>query len=101
MAPKYLYFFGAGQTEGKSDLRDLLGGKGANLAEMANLGIVVPPGFTISTEACAYYFDNRHTFPPFLWDDILEYLQKLETIMETDYHYVILFTSAYLDRHWC
>ena len=82
MRPKYLYFFGAGQTDGKSTLRDLLGGKGANLAEMANIGINVPPGFTISTAACNHFFDNRLTFPPGLWDDVLEYLGKLETVME-------------------
>ena len=50
---KYVYFFGAGQTEGNADMRNLLGGKGANLAEMASLGLPVPQGFTISTEACA------------------------------------------------
>ena len=68
MASKYLYFFGAGQTEGDSSLRDLLGGKGANLAEMANLGINVPPGFTISTEACVYYFIINYTCHITNWD---------------------------------
>jgi len=56
---KYTYMFGAGQTEGKSEMRELLGGKGANLAEMANLNIPVPPGFTITTEACAHYLANK------------------------------------------
>ena len=52
---KYVYFFGAGQTEGNANMRELLGGKGANLAEMAGLGLPVPQGFTISTEACTRY----------------------------------------------
>jgi len=53
MTSKYVYFFGADQTEGKAEMRELLGGKGANLAEMANLGINVPPGFTITTSTAA------------------------------------------------
>jgi Phosphoenolpyruvate synthase/pyruvate phosphate dikinase len=56
---KYTYMFGTGQTEGKSEMRELLGGKGANLAEMANLSIPVPPGFTITTEACTHYLANK------------------------------------------
>ena len=56
---KYVYFFGGDKTEGKSDLKNLLGGKGSNLAEMASLGINVPPGFTITTEACLYFFQNQ------------------------------------------
>ena len=55
---KYVYFFGAGQTEGNAGMRNLLGGKGANLAEMASLGLPVPQGFTISTEACTRYYDD-------------------------------------------
>ena len=52
---KFVYFFGAGASEGTAQMRDLLGGKGANLADMASLGLPVPPGFTITTEACALY----------------------------------------------
>ena len=52
---KFVYFFGAGVSEGTAQMRDLLGGKGANLADMASLGLPVPPGFTITTEACALY----------------------------------------------
>jgi len=52
MKKKYIYFFGSGGAEGRTDMKALLGGKGANIAEMTNLGIPVPPGFTISTEAC-------------------------------------------------
>src|ERR1700694_251481 len=61
---KWVYTFGDGKAEGQASMRDLLGGKGANLAEMANLGLPVPPGFPISTEACAYFYANRNTYPP-------------------------------------
>jgi len=54
MAKKYVYFFGGGKAEGAAEMRDLLGGKGANLAEMTNIGLPVPPGFTITTEVCTY-----------------------------------------------
>ena len=56
---KWVYGFGDGKAEGASGLRDLLGGKGANLAEMANLGLPVPPGFTITTEVCTWFYDHR------------------------------------------
>ncbi|MBT3923638.1 MAG: pyruvate, phosphate dikinase [Nitrospina sp.] len=78
MAQKYTYAFGDENTEGKADMNNLLGGKGANLAEMASLGIQVPPGFTISTEACVYFFKHKYTFPPKLWDEILSRLKDLE-----------------------
>ena len=55
---KWVYAFGGGKAEGKSEMKNLLGGKGANLAEMANLGLPVPPGFTITTEVCVYYYAN-------------------------------------------
>ncbi|CAI2719565.1 pyruvate, phosphate dikinase [Nitrospina watsonii] len=83
--PKYVYFFGADQTEGKSEMRELLGGKGANLAEMASLGIHVPPGFTITTEACNYYFKKNQTLPPSLWDEIVKNLKNLEKVMDKDF----------------
>lgn len=60
---KQVYLFAAGKTEGGADLRDLLGGKGANLAEMANLGLPVPAGFTISTEVCTAYYENGEKLP--------------------------------------
>ncbi len=78
---KKIYFFGANQTEGKKDMKELLGGKGANLAEMANLGVPVPPGFTITTEACAEYYDNNQTLSEELKKEIDEYLKKLEEAM--------------------
>ena len=61
---KWVYGFGDGKAEGTSDMRNLLGGKGANLAEMANLGLPVPPGFTITTEVCTYFYDHGKTYPP-------------------------------------
>src|SRR5262245_26842722 len=60
---KWVYSFGGGKAEGKAKMRDLLGGKGANLAEMSNLGLPVPPGLTITTEVCTYFYANRRTYP--------------------------------------
>ena len=62
-AGKWVFTFGDGKAEGKADLRDLLGGKGANLAEMANLGLPVPPGFTIPTSVCTYFYAHEKTYP--------------------------------------
>src|SRR4051794_26802442 len=61
---KWVYGFGAENTEGRGELKNLLGGKGANLAEMASLGLPVPPGFTITTEVCTYFYANEKTYPP-------------------------------------
>ena len=61
---KWVYSFGAGASEGKAEMRTLLGGKGANLAEMSNLGLPVPPGFTITTEVCTYYYKHKESYPP-------------------------------------
>ncbi len=79
---KYVYFFEAGKAEGSSSMRALLGGKGCDLAEMTNLGIPVPPGFTITTEACVEYFrrDKRH--PDGLWEEVLTHLKRLESTLE-------------------
>jgi pyruvate,orthophosphate dikinase len=63
MMAKWVYGFGDGKAEGKADMKNLLGGKGANLAEMANLGLPVPPGFTITTEVCTYFYENGETYP--------------------------------------
>jgi len=65
-AQRWVYAFGGGKAAGKAGMRDLLGGKGAGLAEMANLGLPVPPGFTITTEVCTYYYTNGNTYPPAL-----------------------------------
>ncbi|MEK7750225.1 MAG: PEP/pyruvate-binding domain-containing protein, partial [Planctomycetota bacterium] len=81
MSPKYVYFFGNGSAEGRADMKHLLGGKGANLAEMTNLGIPVPPGFTITTEVCdAYYKNNKHD-PKGLAEEIEQNLSRLEKLM--------------------
>src|ERR1700675_841008 len=61
--PKWVYAFGGGKAEGRTQMRDLLGGKGANLAEMANLRLPVPPGFTITTEVCTYFYSHDKTYP--------------------------------------
>ncbi len=78
---KHVYFFGDGQAEGSADLKNLLGGKGANLAEMSNLGIPVPPGFTISTDVCTYYYKHDDTYPSGLEKEVDKALEKVEKIM--------------------
>jgi len=81
MSKKYVYFFGAGKAEGRAEMKDLLGGKGANLAEMTNLGIPVPAGFTISTEVCTYYYEHGETYPEGMKDQVLSALCKVEEVM--------------------
>jgi pyruvate,orthophosphate dikinase len=80
-AKKYVYFFGGGKAEGSAEMRNLLGGKGANLAEMTNLGIPVPPGFTISTEACIEYYENDRQWPEGLEGEVKANLARLEEVM--------------------
>jgi pyruvate,orthophosphate dikinase len=77
---KWVYTFGDGKAEGQAGMRNLLGGKGANLAEMSNLGLPVPPGFTISTEVCTYYYSNGQTYPADLTKQVEEALQAVGTI---------------------
>ncbi len=79
---RYTYPFGKGRTDGGADMRNLLGGKGANLAEMSGLGLPVPPGFTISTEACVRYFQREGEYPEGLWEEITEHLAGLEGVLE-------------------
>ncbi|MBN1412345.1 MAG: pyruvate, phosphate dikinase [Spirochaetales bacterium] len=81
MAKKFVYFFGDGKAEGNAGMKNFLGGKGANLAEMTNLGIPVPPGFTISTEVCDLYYKNKNKYPAGLEEEVASHLQKLETLM--------------------
>lgn len=76
---KYVYFFGNNATEGSADMKYILGGKGANLAEMSKIGIPVPAGFTISTEVCKDYNDNHNQYPASLESEVAEYLKKLES----------------------
>ncbi|MBF0405872.1 MAG: pyruvate, phosphate dikinase [Candidatus Riflebacteria bacterium] len=78
---KFVYSFGGGKAEGRADMKDVLGGKGANLAEMSNLGISVPAGFTISTEMCDVYYKNNRKYPPELEKEIQQALANAETIM--------------------
>src|SRR5262249_22287548 len=75
---KYVYFFGAGRAEGSSVMRNLLGGKGCELAEMTNLGIPVPPGFTITTQAWAHYNRSGQETPEGFWEEVRANLTKLE-----------------------
>ncbi|MEK6721134.1 MAG: pyruvate, phosphate dikinase [Chloroflexota bacterium] len=77
-ARRYIYAWGGGAAEGDSSMRDLLGGKGAGLAEMTNAGLPVPPGFTITTEACNDYFAAGETLPEGLWDDVLAAVKVVE-----------------------
>ena len=77
---KLVYFFGGNQTEGNAEMRDLLGGKGANLAEMTTLGIPVPPGFTIATKGCDLYYRNNRQLPQVILDQVDENLKKLEDL---------------------
>ncbi len=76
---KMIYYFGKSQTEGDSSQKQLLGGKGANLAEMSSLGLPVPPGFTITTEVCASYYDSAKKLPDGLTELIVEHIRLLET----------------------
>jgi pyruvate,orthophosphate dikinase len=78
---KWVYSFGDGKAEGRADMRNLLGGKGANLAEMSSLGLPVPPGFTISTEVCTYFYDNKKTYPPELKDEVEKALVEVEKVV--------------------
>ncbi|MCZ7660732.1 MAG: pyruvate, phosphate dikinase [Xanthobacteraceae bacterium] len=77
---KWVYTFGDGKAEGAADMRNLLGGKGANLAEMANLGLPVPPGFTITTEVCTYFYAHDRSYPPELKDQVADALAAVGRI---------------------
>src|SRR4051795_2671660 len=77
-AKRYIYAWGGGHAEGNASMRDLLGGKGAGLAEMTSAGLPVPPGFTITTEACNDYFAAGEKLPDGLWDDVLEAVKEVE-----------------------
>ncbi len=79
---KYVYFFGGGKAEGSGTMRELLGGKGSGLAEMTNLKISVPPGFTITTEACVEYFHSKKRYPGTMWDQALKGLRQVEQAMK-------------------
>ena len=78
---KNVHFFGKGKADGRADMKNLLGGKGANLAEMALLGIPVPAGFTITTEVCTHYYEHKKKYPPSLEKEVHTALKKVESIM--------------------
>ncbi|HPM76811.1 MAG TPA: pyruvate, phosphate dikinase, partial [bacterium] len=81
MATKYVYTFGDGKAEGEAKMRELLGGKGANLAEMSRIGVPVPAGFTITTEVCTYYYDHKQTYPQGLKQEVERALKYVEKVM--------------------
>jgi pyruvate,orthophosphate dikinase len=82
---KWVYFFGAGKAEGDGSRRALLGGKGAGLAEMSHIGLPVPPGFTITTEVCTYYYGNKKTYPKSLEGEVKGAVARVEKIMGTKF----------------
>jgi pyruvate,orthophosphate dikinase len=81
MTHKFVYFFGDGQAEGRADMKNLLGGKGANLAEMTSIGLPVPPGFTISTEVCTEFYRNEKNYPASLDAEVSSSLARVEALM--------------------
>ena len=78
---KFVYFFGNGKAEGTAEMKNILGGKGSNLAEMTNLGIPVPPGFTISAEVCRLFYENNRQYPSGLGEEVARQLAALESLM--------------------
>ncbi len=85
MAKKYVYFFGSGKAEGNSTMKALLGGKGANLAEMTNIKLPVPPGFTITTEACIEFYELTKKYPENLLNQVEENIKRLEKELNKDF----------------
>lgn len=85
MAKKNVYFFGGGKADGKAGMKELLGGKGANLAEMSSLGIPVPAGFTITTEMCTEYYENKGKLPKALVQEVNKTMAKVEKVMGKKY----------------
>ena len=82
---KFVYFFGNGKAEGNAKMKELLGGKGANLAEMTNLGIPVPAGFTITTEACARFYEAGAKWPAGLEQEVDRNIAQLEETMNVTF----------------
>jgi len=82
---KYVYSWGAGKADGNGGMKNLLGGKGANLAEMSRIGLPVPPGCTITTEVCTYYYDNKRTYPASLDAQVRDGIAKIEKVMGTKF----------------
>src|SRR5205814_9395486 len=80
---KYVYMFGKGKANGNGSMKALLGGKGANLAEMSRIGLPVPPGFTVTTEVCTYYYANKKSYPKALEAQTKAGIANIEKIMGT------------------
>ncbi len=76
--PRYVYYFGDGHADGSGSMKPLLGGKGANLHEMTRIGLPVPPGFTLTTEVCSYFYDHKHSYPPQLKAQVADALERVE-----------------------
>jgi pyruvate,orthophosphate dikinase len=85
MAKKMVYFFGGGKAEGNAGMKNLLGGKGANLAEMAKIGVPVPPGFTITTEVCVHFYQNKRKYPQGLKEEVAKALVKVEKVIGKEF----------------
>src|SRR6266487_1073438 len=79
--PRYVYYFGEGHADGAGNMKPLLGGKGANLAEMTRIGLPVPPGFTITTEVCTYYYAHKKSYPKELQLQIDASVGNMEKIL--------------------
>src|SRR5690554_4624145 len=82
---KYVYSIGGVKADGTTEMKNLLGGKGANLAEMTNLGINVPPGFTITTQVCTLFYENDRNYPDGLDAQVDEAVEKLEDLMGSNF----------------
>src|SRR5712692_9790544 len=79
--PRYVYYFGEGHADGAGKMKPLLGGKGANLAEMTRIGLPVPPGFTITTEVCTYYYANKRIYPKSLYPQVEDGVAFIEGLL--------------------
>ncbi|MFG0297673.1 MAG: PEP/pyruvate-binding domain-containing protein, partial [Maioricimonas sp. JB045] len=82
---KYVFSFGAGEADGNASMKNTLGGKGANLAEMTNIGLPVPAGFTINTEVCIHYSDNDGAYPDGVKEQVEEAIGKVEKVMGAEF----------------
>src|SRR3954462_8728715 len=82
---KYVYTWGNGKADGNGSMKPLLGGKGANLAEMTRIGLPVPPGFTITTEVCTYFYDHKKTYPPEMQAQVEAGVRNMEKIMSAKF----------------
>src|SRR6266852_3127911 len=83
--PRYVYYFGDGCADGAGNMKPLLGGKGANLAEMTRIGLPVPPGFTITTEVCTYFYAHKRTYPPSLEAEREKGIANMQRLMRTKF----------------